>query len=51
MVAEKWVEKLLEEFFQQSDIEKAQGLPFAPFMDRLKVTKSGAQGSFQLFNV
>lgn len=45
IVAEKWVESLLEEFFHQSDVEKAEGLPFAPFMDRQKVTMAGAQGT------
>ncbi|RKP16301.1 Pde9 in complex with Ibmx [Rozella allomycis CSF55] len=45
-VAEPWVDALLEEFFQQSDMEKAQGLPVAPFMDREKVTKAGAQIGF-----
>jgi high affinity cGMP-specific 3',5'-cyclic phosphodiesterase 9 len=45
-VAEPWVDCLLEEFFAQSDLEKAQGLPVAPFMDREKVTKSGAQIGF-----
>jgi hypothetical protein len=38
-----WVNRLLEEFFSQSDREKQEGLPFLPFMDRLKVTKAGAQ--------
>ncbi|TPX62813.1 hypothetical protein PhCBS80983_g00006 [Powellomyces hirtus] len=45
-VSEPWVDNLLEEFFTQSDREKAEGLPFAPFMDREKVTKSGAQVGF-----
>ncbi|TPX77127.1 hypothetical protein CcCBS67573_g01616 [Chytriomyces confervae] len=45
-VAEPWVEALLNEFFTQSDTEKAQGLPTAPFMDRDKVTKAGAQVGF-----
>ncbi|KAI9349199.1 hypothetical protein BDR26DRAFT_677583 [Obelidium mucronatum] len=45
-VAEPWVEALLNEFFAQSDTEKAQGLPTAPFMDRDKVTKAGAQVGF-----
>ena len=43
-VADAWVDNLLEEFFCQSDKEKAEGLPTAPFMDRQKVTKPGAQG-------
>jgi high affinity cGMP-specific 3',5'-cyclic phosphodiesterase 9 len=41
--AEPWVEALLDEFFNQSDREKAEGLPTAPFMDREKVTKASAQ--------
>lgn len=45
-VSEPWVDKLLEEFFHQSDVEKAAGLPYAPFMDRAKVTKSSAQVGF-----
>ncbi|KAI9202505.1 cGMP phosphodiesterase [Polychytrium aggregatum] len=45
-VAEPWVDCLLEEFFAQSDREKAEGLPTAPFMDREKVTKAGAQVGF-----
>ncbi|KAJ3380186.1 High affinity cAMP-specific and IBMX-insensitive 3',5'-cyclic phosphodiesterase 9A [Entophlyctis sp. JEL0112] len=43
---EPWVEALLNEFFTQSDTEKVQGLPTAPFMDRDKVTKAGAQVGF-----
>ena len=45
-VAEPWVDNLLEEFFCQSDREKAEGLPTAPFMDRQKVTKPSAQGKY-----
>ncbi|KAJ3167680.1 hypothetical protein HDU88_002127 [Geranomyces variabilis] len=48
-ISEPWVDNLLEEFFTQSDREKAEGLPFAPFMDRQKVTKSGAQVGFIQF--
>lgn len=33
----------------QSDREKAEGLPVAPFMDREKVTKSTAQTGFIKF--
>jgi hypothetical protein len=43
-VADSWVDNLLEEFFTQSDKEKSEGLPTAPFMDRQKVTKPSAQG-------
>ncbi|KAJ1561177.1 High affinity cAMP-specific and IBMX-insensitive 3',5'-cyclic phosphodiesterase 9A, partial [Nowakowskiella sp. JEL0078] len=42
-VSEPWVDNLLEEFFTQSDKEKEEGLPTAPFMDRQKVTKPSAQ--------
>ncbi len=45
-VSEDWVERLLQEYFEQSDLEKSQRLPFAPFMDRDKVTKSSAQTGF-----
>lgn len=45
-VAEPWCDCLLEEFFAQSDMEKLEGLPVLPFMDREKVTKSSAQIGF-----
>ncbi|XP_076085988.1 high affinity cGMP-specific 3',5'-cyclic phosphodiesterase 9A-like isoform X2 [Mytilus galloprovincialis] len=48
-VAEPWLECLLQEFFNQSDIEKLEGLPVAPFMDREKVTKSSSQIGFIKF--
>ncbi|ORZ39598.1 cGMP phosphodiesterase [Catenaria anguillulae PL171] len=48
-VAEPWLDCLLEEYFAQSDREKAEGLPYAPFMDREKVTKPGAQVGFIQF--
>uniref|UniRef100_A0A3Q3QC52 High affinity cGMP-specific 3',5'-cyclic phosphodiesterase 9A n=1 Tax=Monopterus albus TaxID=43700 RepID=A0A3Q3QC52_MONAL len=49
-VAEPWVDCLLEEYFmQQSDREKSEGLPVAPFMDRDKVTKPTAQIGFIKF--
>ncbi|CAH8440130.1 unnamed protein product [Dicrocoelium dendriticum] len=48
-VSEPWVDCLLEEYFQQSDREKVEGLPVAPFMDRDKVTKSSAQIGFIKF--
>ena len=47
-ISEPWVDRLLEEFFSQSDKEKAEGLPTAPFMDRQKVTKPSAQGKFTI---
>lgn len=48
-VSEPWVECLLQEFFMQSDVEKLEGLPVAPFMDREKVTKPSAQVGFIKF--
>ncbi|XP_066265479.1 high affinity cGMP-specific 3',5'-cyclic phosphodiesterase 9A-like isoform X1 [Branchiostoma lanceolatum] len=48
-VSEPWVDCLLEEYFMQSDREKAEGLPVAPFMDRDKVTKATAQIGFIKF--
>jgi len=36
-------------FFLQSDREKMEGLPVAPFMDRDKVTKPTAQIGFIKF--
>ncbi|XP_041378478.1 high affinity cGMP-specific 3',5'-cyclic phosphodiesterase 9A-like [Gigantopelta aegis] len=48
-VAEPWLECLLQEFFNQSDLEKLEGLPVAPFMDRDKVTKPSSQIGFIKF--
>ncbi|KAK3718260.1 hypothetical protein QZH41_013163, partial [Actinostola sp. cb2023] len=48
-VSDPWVDCLLEEYFTQSDREKAEGLPVAPFMDRDKVTKATAQIGFIKF--
>ncbi|XP_074653983.1 high affinity cGMP-specific 3',5'-cyclic phosphodiesterase 9A-like isoform X4 [Tubulanus polymorphus] len=45
-VSDPWAECLLEEFFQQSDVEKLEGLPVAPFMDRDKVSKPSSQVGF-----
>lgn len=45
-VAEPWLDRLLQEFFKQSDAEKLEGLPVTPFMDRDKVTKPSSQVSF-----
>jgi len=46
MVSEGWVDCLLEEYFHQSDKEKKDALPVAPFMDRDRVTKPTAQIGF-----
>ena len=48
-VSEPWVDCLLQEYFRQSDREKSEGLPVAPFMDRDKVTKATAQTGFIKF--
>lgn len=48
-VSEPWIDCLLQEFFNQSDVEKLEGLPVAPFMDREKVTKSSSQVGFIRF--
>ncbi|KAF8568785.1 hypothetical protein P879_03000 [Paragonimus westermani] len=48
-VAGPWINRLLTEFFHQSDYEKLAGLPVAPFMDREKVTKSASQCGFIRF--
>lgn len=45
-VAEPWLDCLLQEFFEQSDREKMEGLPVTPFMDRDKITKPSSQCSF-----
>jgi len=48
-VSELWVERLMQEYFQQSELEKQNGLPFAPFMDPENVTKSKMQIGFIRF--
>ncbi|KAM4731337.1 LOW QUALITY PROTEIN: high affinity cGMP-specific 3',5'-cyclic phosphodiesterase 9A [Anableps anableps] len=48
-VAEPWLDCLLQEFFNQSDMEKLEGLPVTPFMDRDKVTKPSSQIGFIRF--
>ncbi|THD25157.1 Phosphodiesterase [Fasciola hepatica] len=48
-VATQWIDRLLAEFFYQSDYEKLVGLPVAPFMDRNKVTKPASQCAFIRF--
>ncbi|XP_068165275.1 high affinity cGMP-specific 3',5'-cyclic phosphodiesterase 9A-like isoform X2 [Antennarius striatus] len=48
-VSEPWMDRLLQEFFNQSDTEKLKGLPVAPFMDRDQVFKPSSQISFIQF--
>lgn len=45
-VAEPWLDRLLQEFFAQSALEKSEGLPVTPFMDPDKVSKPGSQVRF-----
>ncbi|XP_044141825.1 high affinity cGMP-specific 3',5'-cyclic phosphodiesterase 9A [Bufo gargarizans] len=47
--AELWADALMEEYFLQSDREKAEGLPVTPYMDRHTVTKAKSQRSFISF--
>lgn len=46
VVSEGWVECLMEEYFHQSDMERRDSLPVAPFMDRDRVTKATSQIGF-----
>ncbi|XP_043227673.1 high affinity cGMP-specific 3',5'-cyclic phosphodiesterase 9A-like, partial [Amphibalanus amphitrite] len=48
-VADPWIDCLLQEFYNQSDREKAEGLPVTPFMDREKVNKAASQCNFISF--
>ncbi|KAK5847459.1 hypothetical protein PBY51_016583 [Eleginops maclovinus] len=48
-VAEPWLDCLLQEFFNQSDTEKLEGLPVTPFMDRDKVSRPSSQTNFIRF--
>ncbi|KAL3317314.1 hypothetical protein Ciccas_004024 [Cichlidogyrus casuarinus] len=45
-VSERWLDCLLEEFFQQAETEHQMNLPVAPFMDPKLVTKSTSQIGF-----
>ncbi|XP_033097752.1 high affinity cGMP-specific 3',5'-cyclic phosphodiesterase 9A-like [Anneissia japonica] len=45
-VSDPWIDCLLQEFFNQGDVEKLEGLPVAPFMDREKTTKPSSQVGF-----
>lgn len=48
-VSDKWLERLLDEYFAQGDLEKEMDLPTFPFMDRTKTTPSSAQIGFIKF--
>lgn len=45
-VSKVWADALMEEYFAQSDLEKAQQLPVTPFMDRDKVQVNNSQIGF-----
>uniref|UniRef100_A0A8C5LW95 PDEase domain-containing protein n=1 Tax=Leptobrachium leishanense TaxID=445787 RepID=A0A8C5LW95_9ANUR len=44
--AEIWADALFQEYFLQSDREKAEGLPVTPYMDPDTVSKAQSQSSF-----
>lgn len=48
-VSDRWLDRLLDEYFTQGDEEKEQGLPTLPFMDRTKTTRASAQVGFIKF--
>lgn len=48
-VTELWVDCLLDEFFQQGDLERMEGLPVDAFMDRQKVERNSSQVGFIQF--
>lgn len=45
-ISKLWADALMEEYFAQSDLEKAQKLPVTPFMDRDKVQVPNSQIGF-----
>ncbi|KAM9986995.1 hypothetical protein ACTFIY_011411 [Dictyostelium cf. discoideum] len=45
-ISNKWANALMEEFFNQSDLEKLNNLPLTPFMEREKVVLHLTQVSF-----
>ncbi|KYQ89235.1 cGMP-specific phosphodiesterase [Tieghemostelium lacteum] len=45
-VSSKWANALMQEFFNQSDLEKENNLPLTPFMVREKVVLNSTQVSF-----
>jgi len=45
-VSKLWADALMEEYFAQSDLEKARKLPVTPFMDRDKVQVPNSQINF-----
>lgn len=49
VISEPWADCLLEEYFQQGDREKREGLPVDALMDRDKISKPQAQCGFIRF--
>jgi len=45
-VSKRWADLLMEEFFNQGDLERSQGMKVTPFMDREKVVQNKAQIGF-----
>ncbi|KAH3765228.1 cAMP phosphodiesterase [Pelomyxa schiedti] len=45
-VAQTWAECVMEEFFQQGEHERENGLPISPFMDRKTTNIAKAQSTF-----
>lgn len=50
-LSKTWAMRVLDEFFQQGDEEKQQGLPVGMLNDRDKVNKPGSQHGFITFLV
>ncbi|EIE22231.1 HD-domain/PDEase-like protein, partial [Coccomyxa subellipsoidea C-169] len=50
-IAQKWANRVLEEFFLQGDQERAQGLPVSPLMDRHTTSLAISQINFIEFVV
>jgi hypothetical protein len=49
--AEKWTDRVLQEFFAQGDRERSLGLPVSPLCDRRTVVRADAQCGFLKFIV
>ncbi|KAI8846512.1 hypothetical protein BC829DRAFT_425782 [Chytridium lagenaria] len=45
-IYERWLERIMAEFFRQGDDEKKLGIPVSPFMDRDTVQVASSQISF-----
>jgi class 3 adenylate cyclase len=45
-ISKKWSDLVIEEFFQQGDLEKQEGLPISPNMDRLTTSQDELSVNF-----